>query len=91
MLAIGAADGGAETIRVVPQIGRRNTTRGVWHKRDGRLSIRSLEYREGRCAVVRERVNKSKCILFFHLTNTTDAVPSCKEPVRLIKTIRILI
>lgn len=68
MLAIGAADGGVETIRVVPQIGRRNTTRGVWHKRNERLSIRSLEHREGRCAVVRERVNESKCILFFHLS-----------------------
>lgn len=65
MLAIGEADGGVETIRVVPQIGRRNTTRRVWHKRNERLSICSLEQREGCCVVVRERVNESKCILFF--------------------------
>lgn len=78
MLAIGAADGGVETIRVVPQIGRRNTTRGVWHKRNERLPICSLEQREGRCAVVRERVNKSKYVLFFNRANTTNAVPSRK-------------
>lgn len=91
MLAIGEADGGVETIWIVPQIGRRNTTRGVWHKRKERLPICRLEQREGRCAAVRGRVNKSKYILFFIRANTTDAVPSCKEPVRLIKVIRILI
>ena len=91
MLAIGEADGSVETIRVVSQIGSRNTTRGIWHKRKERLPICSLEQREGRCAVVRERVSKSKYVLFFNRANTTDAVPSCKEPVRLIKIIRILI